>query len=59
MAKIILISLLAILPTFGQRRDPDNAPKMGGGAPQVAAVSLDGENNVDLSKPKKVTVLTF
>jgi len=59
MAKIILISLLAILPTFGQRRDSDNAPKVGGGVPQVAAVSLDGENKVDLSKPKKVTALIF
>ncbi len=61
--RVFVLFLAMSLVTFGQgrqgRRGPDNAPKVGEAIPEVKAVTFDGEGEVDLSKPEKVTVLIF
>lgn len=60
--RLLLTSLAALaltLPLAAQYGRPDNAPKVGDPIPKVSAVTLlDGEK-VDLSQPKRVTVLIF
>ncbi|MHC4959986.1 MAG: EF-hand domain-containing protein [Planctomycetota bacterium] len=41
------------------RKLHDPAPKVGDAAPKVSAVSLADKRKVDLSKPKRTTVLVF
>ena len=59
----IVLSLILIaltLPAGAQgRRGPDKAPAKGAAIPEVSATSPDGKATVDLSKPKRHTVLVF
>lgn len=57
--KVILITLAVTLTAFGQRNRVDNAPKVGDVIPKVSAVSLTDKKVVDLSAPKRPTVLIF
>ena len=58
--KFLILFLVLTLPVLAQgRRGPDIAPKVGEAIPEVKAVTFDGEGEVDLSKPEKVTVLIF
>ncbi|MGJ8655967.1 MAG: hypothetical protein ACSHX6_05895 [Akkermansiaceae bacterium] len=57
--KIILIFLVLVHSAFAQRNKIDNAPKVGDPIPKVSAVSLSDKKVVDLSAPKRATVLIF
>lgn len=59
MMKIMMIMLAVTLSAFGQRNRVDNAPKVGDAIPKVSAVSLKDKKVVDLSAPKRPTVLIF
>ena len=43
----------------GMGRRPDNAPKVGTEAPNISVKTLKGGRAVDLSKPRRTTVLIF
>lgn len=54
-----MIMLAVTVSAFGQRNRVDNAPKVGDVIPKVSAVSLVDKKVVDLSAPKRTTVLIF
>jgi hypothetical protein len=58
--KHILTALAVLSPLIAPaQRGPDRAPKLDAPIPAVSAKSADGKNNIELSKPKRLTVLIF
>jgi hypothetical protein len=56
---ILLASVVCLSAQVRQGRGPDTAPKTGAPIPAVSAKSLDGKQIIDLSKPKRLTILIF
>ena len=59
MKTILVAFLFLTVPLLAQRRGQDKAPKVGSALPKVSAVTLKEGKTVDLSKPKRHTVLIF
>lgn len=57
--KLLLLFLALTLPISAQRGKPDNAPQVGDPIPKTIASKLSDQKKVDLSNPKRTTVLIF
>ena len=59
MKSMLVIFLILTIPVFAQRHGPDKSPEVGAALPKVSAVTLKDGKTVDLSEPKRHTVLIF
>ena len=58
LLSVILIAMALPAGAHG-RRGPDKAPALGAPIPKVSAKSPDGKTTVELSQPRRHTVLIF